>query len=140
MAPNPRLSKYNIIAFLTIVDVARAKEFYRDKLGLQNPRHWSYGVDAADQTHNMTFNFIYNMPAASKLAPNPAVRLAFDNWVLSGISQFATGQPVAMSFTTTDGTNLNGGGDAQRMDIVGNANTGGHSPSGSTRQPSAAPE
>ena len=35
MAPNPRLSKYNIIAFLTIVDVARAKEFYRDKMGLQ---------------------------------------------------------------------------------------------------------
>ena len=35
MAPNPRLSKYNIIAFLTIVDVARAKEFYRDKLGLR---------------------------------------------------------------------------------------------------------
>ncbi len=92
----------------------------------QNPRSWSYGVDPADQTHNMTFNFTYNLPAASKLAPNPVVRLAFDNWVLSGISQFATGQPVAMSFTTTDGTNLTGGGDAQRMDIVGNANTGGH--------------
>ena len=35
MAPNPRLSKYNIIGFLTIVDVGRAKEFYRDKLGLR---------------------------------------------------------------------------------------------------------
>ena len=35
MAPNSRLSKYNIIGFLTIVDVARAKEFYRDKLGLR---------------------------------------------------------------------------------------------------------
>ena len=29
------LNKYNIIGFLTIVDVARAKEFYRDKLGLR---------------------------------------------------------------------------------------------------------
>ena len=29
------LSHYNIIGFLTIVDVARAKEFYRDTLGLR---------------------------------------------------------------------------------------------------------
>jgi catechol 2,3-dioxygenase-like lactoylglutathione lyase family enzyme len=35
MAPNPRLSKCNIIGFLTIVDVERAKEFYGDKLGLR---------------------------------------------------------------------------------------------------------
>jgi hypothetical protein len=46
--------------------------------------------------------------------------------VLSGIAQFATGMPVAMSFSTTDRTNLTGGGDAQRMDIICNANTGGH--------------
>ncbi len=29
------LGKYNIIGFLTIVDVERAKEFYRDRLGLR---------------------------------------------------------------------------------------------------------
>src|SRR5579862_8899433 len=29
------LGKYNIIGFITIVDVARAKEFYRDTLGLR---------------------------------------------------------------------------------------------------------
>ena len=29
------LGRYNIIGFVTIVDVARAKEFYRDKLGLR---------------------------------------------------------------------------------------------------------
>jgi hypothetical protein len=52
------------------------------------------------------------------------VRVALDNWVLSGIAQFTTGQPVGVGFTTTDGTNLNGGGDAQRMDIVGSAYTG----------------
>lgn len=34
MDPHRRLNKYNIIGFLTIVDVARAKEFYRDTLGL----------------------------------------------------------------------------------------------------------
>jgi len=35
MEPHPGLSKCNIIGFLTIVDVARAKEFYRDTLGLR---------------------------------------------------------------------------------------------------------
>jgi len=35
MAQNGGLGKYNIIAFVTIVDVARAKEFYRDTLGLR---------------------------------------------------------------------------------------------------------
>lgn len=87
-------------------------------------RQWSYGVDAADQTHNMTVNFTYEIPRASKLVPNPIVRYAFDNWLISGIAQFASGQPAAMSFTTTDGTNLTGGGDAQRMDICGSAYSG----------------
>ena len=32
---NSGLSKYNVIGFLTIVDVERAKEFYRDRLGLK---------------------------------------------------------------------------------------------------------
>jgi catechol 2,3-dioxygenase-like lactoylglutathione lyase family enzyme len=35
MAPLTRLGKYNIIGFLNIVDVARAKAFYRDTLGLR---------------------------------------------------------------------------------------------------------
>jgi len=35
MSQTAGLSKYNIIGFLTIVDVARAKEFYGGKLGLR---------------------------------------------------------------------------------------------------------
>ena len=87
-------------------------------------RKWSYGVDPVDQTHNMTFNFTYDVPPASKLVHSPVVRYTLDNWILSGIAQFATGQPAGLSFSTTDGTNLTGGGDAQRMDVVGNAYTG----------------
>ena len=88
-------------------------------------RQWSYGVDSSDQTHNMTINFVYNLPAASRvLGDKRIVRYTLDSWILSGIGQFATGTPVALSFSTTDGTNLNGGGDAQRMDVCGNANAG----------------
>jgi catechol 2,3-dioxygenase-like lactoylglutathione lyase family enzyme len=35
MSQHVGLGKYNIIGFVTIVDVARAKEFYRDTLGLR---------------------------------------------------------------------------------------------------------
>jgi len=35
MSQLSRLGKYNIIGFITIVDVSRAKEFYRDTLGLR---------------------------------------------------------------------------------------------------------
>ena len=35
MSQHTGLGKYNIIGFVTIVDVARAKEFYRDTLGLR---------------------------------------------------------------------------------------------------------
>ncbi len=34
MSQTSRLAKYDLIAFVSIVDVARAKEFYRDTLGL----------------------------------------------------------------------------------------------------------
>jgi catechol 2,3-dioxygenase-like lactoylglutathione lyase family enzyme len=34
MSPSSRLAKYDIVGFVSIVDVARAKEFYRDTLGL----------------------------------------------------------------------------------------------------------
>jgi catechol 2,3-dioxygenase-like lactoylglutathione lyase family enzyme len=34
MSPSIRLAKYNIVGFVSIVDVARAREFYRDTLGL----------------------------------------------------------------------------------------------------------
>jgi len=35
MSPHAGLGKYKIIGFATIVDVERAKEFYRDTLGLR---------------------------------------------------------------------------------------------------------
>ena len=35
MPPPARLGQYNIVGFITIVDVARAKAFYQDTLGLR---------------------------------------------------------------------------------------------------------
>ena len=91
----------------------------------QNMHNWNYGSDSSDQTHNLVVNYVYRIPNGTKVLPNHAIfRYVFDGWSLSGIAQFTTGLPAAMSFSTTDGTNLNGGGDAQRMDVCGNAYSG----------------
>jgi hypothetical protein len=91
----------------------------------QNWHNWNYGSDSSDQTHNLVVNYVYRIPDATKVLGNHAmVRYALDGWTLSGIAQFTTGLPTAMSFSTTDGANLNGGGDAQRMNACGNAYAG----------------
>ena len=91
----------------------------------QNWHNWNYGSDPSDQTHNFVVNYVYRIPNASKvLGKNPLVRYVLDGWTVSGIAQFTTGLPVAMSFSTTDGANLNGGGDAQRMNACGDAYSG----------------
>jgi Carboxypeptidase regulatory-like domain/TonB-dependent Receptor Plug Domain len=107
--------------------VSYAFSKYMDFIGIPvyaNLRTYAYGLDSNDQTHNMTINFTYNLPSATKLVNNKLVGLAFDHWTLSGISQFSTGTPAAISFTTTNSENLNGGGDPQRVDVVGNAFSG----------------
>jgi hypothetical protein len=107
--------------------VSYAFSKYMDYTGIPvyaNLRTYAYGLDSNDQTHNMTINFTYNIPNATKLVNNKLVGFAFDHWTLSGISQFSTGTPAAISFTTTNSENLNGGGDSQRVDVVGNAFSG----------------
>jgi hypothetical protein len=87
----------------------------------QNRRVWSYGKDGGDETHNMVSNFTWSAPKASKLTSNPVVRYALDGWALSGIVTFASGRPSGVGFGTTDGTDMNGGGDGQRIIVTGKA-------------------
>jgi Carboxypeptidase regulatory-like domain len=87
-------------------------------------RTWSYGPDASDQTHNLVVNFNYEPPKLSGLLPNPVVRWVFDGWMLSGIGQWVSGTPNGIALTTTDGTDLTGGGDGQRVNMVGNSASG----------------
>ena len=89
-------------------------------------RTWSYGFDGSDQTHNAVLNFTYNLPKASRLAnDNKMVKWVFDSWMLSGISQWVSGTPVSVGFSTVQGTDLTGGGDGQRVNVVGNPNANG---------------
>ncbi len=94
---------------------------------IYRPLHtWGYGFNGADQTHNVSFNYTYNLPkASSKLPNNLLVRTMFDGWILSGVSQFVSGSPLAVGFSTVQGTDMTGGGDGQRLNIVGNPNVNG---------------
>jgi hypothetical protein len=84
-------------------------------------RVWSYGLDAGDQTHKLVLTYTYDVPGLSKYWGNKIIRFALDNWQLSGITMFASGQMSGVSFSQPGG-DLTGGGDGQRINVSGNAN------------------
>ena len=82
---------------------------------------WSYGKSDFDRTHNAAVNWVWNLPAPSKLAGgNLVMKAIFDNWVASGFGQFVSGQPLGMSYSTVDGADITGGGDGSRVVMLGN--------------------
>jgi hypothetical protein len=87
-------------------------------------RTWSYGFDGSDQTHNASLNLTYALPRASTMVhDNRLVKFVLDEWMLSGIAQWVSGTPAGISFSTVQGTDLTGGGDGQRVNVVGNPNS-----------------
>jgi hypothetical protein len=48
----------------------------------------------------------------------------FGHWNVSGTTTLASGAPSAITFSTTTGVDLIGGGDGQRIDLSGTPNLG----------------
>jgi len=84
-------------------------------------RVWSYGKSGSDQTHNLVLNYLWDLPKPSSRWAHPVVRHLFDNWQLTGITAFVSGQPSGVGFSTTDGADLTGGGDGARIVVTGKA-------------------
>ena len=80
---------------------------------------WNYGKAGFDQTHVFVVNWLWQLPKVSRVWNNIASRAAFDNWQLSGIATFASGFPNGVTFNTTDGANITGGGDGARVVVTG---------------------
>lgn len=78
----------------------------------------NYGLSASDQTHVFNVNYTYDLPKLSSLIDNGFVREVFDGWEFSGITTFASGTPQGISYSTP-GTDLLGGGDPGRVDLIG---------------------
>jgi len=68
----------------------------------QNPvcsRCYDYRRASFDRKHNLAINYVWNTPAFAKYFFDNAIgRAIFDNWQLSGISQFQSGSPAEPNF------------------------------------------
>ena len=68
-------------------------------------KNFNYAPSDFDQTHILTFSYIYDVPKVSRKWDNGFVRAVFDNWQLSGTTSYATGRPKNnLSVTYTSGT------------------------------------
>ena len=68
-----------------------------------------------DATHVAVINYTWDLPRVSAFLDNHIVRAVFDNWTLSGISTFSSGNPAGIDFTTVDNADILGGGDPLRV-------------------------
>ena len=64
-------------------------------------------------------NYVWTLPKASKLLPNPVIHHVFDNWEFSGVTNFSSGLPQGISLATTDDADITGGGDGVRTVLIG---------------------
>jgi len=87
-------------------------------------RAWTYGPANFDQTHMFIFNYAWDLPKLSAVAPNGVVKAVFDNWQVSGITTFASGLPQGVSFIPLLGEDTVGGGDGVRTNIIGRPQLG----------------
>ncbi len=76
-----------------------------------DPRIWSYGKAGYDRTHTLVVNFDYLTPKLSaKFGNNFVTRSVLDNWELSGVSSFMSGEPMGFTYTLVSTTDITGGG------------------------------
>ena len=83
-------------------------------------RSYLYGKLSFDQTHVLVLNYLYSLPNKDVLGRNKLSRAVFHNWDLAGIGTFASGFPVGINLSRTDGVDRQGGGDAPRVYVTGN--------------------
>lgn len=63
-------------------------------------RAYDYRLANFDRTHVLVINYVYNLPMVSRyLGDNRLTRGVFDNWQISGISQFVSGTPFELALT-----------------------------------------
>jgi hypothetical protein len=83
-------------------------------------RSYLYGKLGYDQTHVFVANYLYSLPNLDVFKGNFLTRGIFHNWEIAGITTFASGFPIGINFSRTDGVDRHGGGDAPRVIMTGN--------------------
>ncbi len=90
-----------------------------------NRRVWNYGPSDFDRRQVVNINWVYDIPAATKLYDNKVIKYVLNDWQFAGVASFGTGSPATPSFSTVDAVDQTGGGDGIRMIMNGNPNMAG---------------
>ena len=69
-------------------------------------RVWNYGLASFDRTHILIANYIYDVPSR-KWSMAPA-RLVLNGWQVSGITNFSSGAPLGIGYSTTAAVDISG--------------------------------
>ncbi len=82
-------------------------------------RVWNYGLASFDRTHVLKVNWLYALPKSPWRAA--AARAVLDNWQVSGIASFVSGQPMGVGFSTVNALDITGSPtDGARIYVTGN--------------------
>ena len=81
-------------------------------------RVWNYGNSDFDRTHIVQIHALWEAPRLTRLVRNKVLGVIGDNWQLSGIASFVSGEPRGLSLTTTTGLDIPGGGDGVRPVVL----------------------
>jgi len=86
-----------------------------------NYRRWNYGKSGFDRTHNVTANFLYDLPQFSSGWNNGFSRTVFDGWQIGGVALFLSGAPTGFGSSFVQALDLTGGsGIDARVNLTGN--------------------
>jgi hypothetical protein len=88
-----------------------------------NRKLLNYGMSSFDRPFIVNLAWLYEIPVGQHLR-SPILNTFLGHWNVSGTTTFASGAPSGVSFSTTAGTDLIGGGDGQRIDVSGNPQLG----------------
>jgi hypothetical protein len=78
---------------------------------------WAYGPSG--MVHNLVINYVYNLPKLGTKLGSKVLGAITDNWVLSGITTFASGSPYTPSYSINDPTlNMTGSSYGSRFNVV----------------------
>jgi hypothetical protein len=85
------------------------------------PYSLTYGPSSTDMRNRFILNWVWALPKPSAHWNNWFSRWTLDNWQLSGIASFVSGQPMPVNLSTTNNENITGGGDGATVIVTGDA-------------------
>ncbi|HTM23607.1 MAG TPA: carboxypeptidase regulatory-like domain-containing protein [Vicinamibacterales bacterium] len=80
---------------------------------------WYYGPVAANQRHNLTINYTYELVRSQNLSMPEPLKTLFGNWQLSGENAWVSGDWDNIDLSTTDNFDFTGGSEGARVNVTG---------------------